>query len=274
MKAFAKINLYLDIGPIRRDGFHDIATIFQTVALADELRISLLNEEKIVFETDSGLIWDESNIMFRAVAEITRFTGKKTGMKIELKKNIPAGGGLGGGSSDAAVLLAYLGSILGIRRDTIFAIARSLGSDVPFFLRSGTAIAFGKGDRLFFPGDLEDFSVSVAFPRSRVSTIWAYNRIDEISRSCNLDWKRVFTFYRILSERANIPGESSVNSFEKPVFDSFEDIWTAFRELTGDSRAVFTRMSGSGSTVYNLFYGPIGELAFVSSKEVKKTNDF
>lgn len=273
LKAYAKVNLYLDVGRKREDGFHDIATVFQTVELSDKLEIEWKESGGLSFESNGRIPWNESNTVFLAIKEVEDLIEAKLNMHINLQKNIPSGGGLGGGSSDAATLLRYLGKFFKIPAAEVFKIAASIGSDVPFFLRSGTAIAFGRGERLLFPGDLAGYSVSTTFPESKVMTGWAYGQIDKAETPTRLDIKRAFELYRLLAKNGKNLKEISINTFEKPVFDFYKDIKKAFDEFSENTEAILTRMSGSGSTVYNLFKGEAGDFSFVTSKEVKSTND-
>lgn len=273
LKAYAKVNLHLDVGPKRSDGFHDIATVFQTVELADEIDLEWKQNGGIIFESDSAIPWNETNTVFLAVKEIEKLIEKKLNMKIVLKKNIPAGGGLGGGSSDAAIFLRYLGKFFKIPRHKIFEAATLIGSDVPFFLQSGTSVAFGRGERLLFPGDLSGYSVSMAFPDSRVLTGWAYKQIDNNVVLPGINKKKAFELYEKLALDSNDLRKISINTFEKPVFSFYKDIKKTFVEFSRETKAILTRMSGSGSTIYNLFRGGTGDYGFVTSEEVKVIND-
>jgi ADP-ribose pyrophosphatase YjhB (NUDIX family) len=150
LKCPAKVNLFLQVGRKREDGYHEILTIFQTIDLYDEL-ILRPGVSTSFFKSDTDLAWNSSNTLYKAFKAVEKHLGKELALEMELKKKIPTGGGLGGGSSDAAALLRYLGETFHIEREAIFEIACSIGSDVPFFLRGGTAIGTGRGEVLTFP---------------------------------------------------------------------------------------------------------------------------
>jgi 4-diphosphocytidyl-2-C-methyl-D-erythritol kinase len=153
--AFAKINLRLEILGKRPDGFHELRTIFQTVSLKDELRLKLTPKPGIALRVFGNETLSqesiEKNLVYRAVDALRRELKSSAGVTVELHKSIPAGRGLGGGSSNAAAaLLGYIRlTKTKIARERLFEIAASLGADVPFFLQGGRALGIGKGDEIY-----------------------------------------------------------------------------------------------------------------------------
>ncbi len=267
LKCPAKINLFLEVGQKREDGYHEILTIFQTIDLYDEL-ILHPGVPTGYFRSNIDLAWNGSNTLYKAVKAVEKHLGKELALGMELKKKIPAGGGLGGGSSDAAALLRYLGETFHIEREALFEVACSIGSDVPFFLRGGTAIGTGRGEVLTFPGDLEDYSVDLCFPGIGVSTPLAYTLLGRSADGHELGNKEVEKLLSALRERdLTLIGRLSKNDFEGPVFAMFPEIGRAYDKFKEKREAIATRMTGSGSTLFSLFEGTEGEYRFITSTD-------
>ncbi|MGB9465787.1 MAG: 4-(cytidine 5'-diphospho)-2-C-methyl-D-erythritol kinase, partial [Candidatus Acidiferrum sp.] len=179
--AFAKINLRLDILGKRSDGYHELRTIFQSVSLHDELRLRASKQRKISLAIQGNAVLSQEpiqkNLVYRAVDVLRHELKIQSGVEIELKKTIPAGRGMGGGSSDAAAaLLGYLrltGRNLPLPR--LLEIASWLGADVPFFLFGGRAMGISRGDEIYPLPDVPKLSVLIVSPRDiHVSTLDAY----------------------------------------------------------------------------------------------------
>lgn len=163
--AYAKINLGLEILGRRTDGYHDLATILQTIDLAD--RLTFTEAADLTFASnDPTLVADPNNLVLRAARLLRDATGVRPGASIELRKDIPIAAGLGGGSSDAAVTLFALDRLwgLGLSATDLTALARRLGADVAFFLRGGTQLATGLGDELEPLPHVSAFVVLVVVP--------------------------------------------------------------------------------------------------------------
>ena len=180
----AKINLGLRVLGRRPDGFHEIQSVLQTIDLCDEL----------VLESDSGLSLtvegryvvpaDESNLVMKAARALSRrYPGR--GARMVLRKSIPAGSGLGGGSSNAAAALLALARLWGLDADPglLYSIASSLGSDVPFFLYGGTCLALGRGDEVMPMPDGPSWSVVVVWPGLELSTREVYAGLPAVVRT-------------------------------------------------------------------------------------------
>src|SRR5467141_160580 len=169
--AFAKINLRLDILGKREDGFHELRTIFQTISLHDELRLRASRRPGIALRVERNQPLSaepaERNLVYRAVDALHRELKIRGGVEIELKKTIPAGRGLGGGSSDAAAaLLGYLRlTKKKVAAARLMEIAASLGADVPFFLLGGRALGVNKGDEIYPLPDIAKRHVLVVSPK-------------------------------------------------------------------------------------------------------------
>ena len=250
LRAYGKINLGLRVLGKREDGYHDIETILHRIDIYDEL--SFAKSEKISLESDSPeLTSGEENLCIRAARLLNTHTGAKGGAAITLRKQIPVGAGLGGGSSDAAATLLGLTELWGldIKREELHRLSSQLGSDVPYFLRNGTACATGRGEILeYFPLNLP-YWIVVMYPNIHVSTAWAYQqvRVEKPERSDNLRNNLVDN----LTDGTNLR-ELIRNDFEPIVFRAHPEL-TEIKQTYYEHGALFAQMSGSGSSVYGLF---------------------
>ena len=261
--APAKINLGLRILDRRPDGYHNISTVFQSIGLADEVSVSFWRgvPRSLEFACDRTDLDNTGNLAWRAADMALRRLGIRARVRIDVRKQIPTGAGLGGGSSDAAtVLLAFESAILGkrVRRSVIRDIACELGSDVPYFLTCGTASGTGRGTVVVPFPDLPRKPVLLVLPDIEVSTEWAYRALAESrdgltqsapeSRMEGVGGSLVpFQF----GDRDIRPG-SLLNDFEGVVFQRFPVLGELKRKLLtlGARNAL---LSGTGSTVFGLF---------------------
>ncbi|HUP48077.1 MAG TPA: 4-(cytidine 5'-diphospho)-2-C-methyl-D-erythritol kinase [Thermoanaerobaculia bacterium] len=239
-RAHAKINWALRILGRRPDGFHDLETLFQTISLHDTLTIR--ESDRFVLTCDDPAIpTDESNLILRAA----RALGSAP-VAIELRKRIPAGGGLGGGSSDAAATLVALSEMFGLEKP-LHDIALSLGSDVPFFLVGGTAYATGRGEELISLSPAAPIPLLLLFPEERVSTPEAFRMIRRYSQPVGVE-----AFDEAVHDDLLARHELLVNDFEPPVFALLPHLGELKRRLY-DAGAAWAGMSGSGSTIVAAF---------------------
>ncbi len=151
VRAPAKVNLTLEVLGRRPDGYHEIRTVVQAVSLCDELTCRARADGRLLLDCDSpGVPPGEENLVLRAARLLKKETGSDLGADIRLAKRIPPGGGLGGASSDAAVTMMALGRLweAGLGQQELTDLAARLGSDVPFFVRGGTCLCEGRGERL------------------------------------------------------------------------------------------------------------------------------
>ncbi|MFQ5707323.1 MAG: 4-(cytidine 5'-diphospho)-2-C-methyl-D-erythritol kinase [bacterium] len=252
LPSYAKINLGLNILGKREDGFHEIETILQQIDLRDEIELSPREGPEVAFRCDQVCVpGGENNLCVRAATMLKAETGVRKGIAIHLNKRIPMGAGLGGGSSNAAMVLLGLNKLwqLNLRPPQLTSLASRLGSDVPFFIQGGTALAVGKGDVLVPGAVLENHVVLVVYPGFEISTSWAYGQINlnlTISKKNiklrNLMGKKIDC--KILRELAN--------DFEVFVFKRFP-VLASIKERLLASNATLASLSGSGSTVYGVF---------------------
>jgi len=249
LPSFAKINLHLEVLGKRDDGFHELVTLFQTVSMCDELTFERTESGLDIHCDNADLPVDETNLVMRAGAELRRGTGIALGARISLRKRMPIGGGLGGGSSNAAVALIGLSRLweLNSTVEQLEAIAKKLGSDVPFFLHGGTAIGSGRGDIIQSIDDFPGEYLIIVTPNVQVSTSKAYVGLGAANLT-NVGSNRILNVSRV----AEIMSRDLKNDFEKTVFAAFPEIERVKSKLL-DLDAKQALMSGSGASVLGIF---------------------
>ncbi len=259
--AFAKINLRLDILGKRADGYHELRTVFQTVSLHDEMRLRASRRPGIELTIHGNEILSQEpfqrNLVYRAMDTLRRELKIRGGVEIDLKKTIPAGRGLGGGSSDAAAaLLGYLrltGKKLATAR--LLEIAASLGADVPFFLFGGRALGVNKGDEIYPLPDIAKRAVLIVSPRDiHVPTPDAYRWVQAkpLALTKPAANRKLFEFCALCW---SAQGSGLSNDFEGPVFRRHPRLDAIKRELL-QRGAAEASLAGSGSAVFGVFPSP------------------
>ncbi|MEO0137222.1 MAG: 4-(cytidine 5'-diphospho)-2-C-methyl-D-erythritol kinase [candidate division WOR-3 bacterium] len=243
--APAKINIGLTILGRREDGYHNIETTLSTISLSD--KIFLERTEKDIELVSPGLkIPKEENLCFKAAHLFLTSYGLDSGVKMTLQKNIPIGGGLGGGSSDAAAVLKGLRTLFGLNipDEDLMALSKILGCDVPFFIKGGAAIARGIGDELKF-FKLPKMRIIIYYPGYPISTKWAYEEYDKWLLTSGMDVDSIF------QERKKKvrTGLNIVNDFEKVVFKAHPDLLDVKTNLL-TAGAYMVSLTGSGSCLY------------------------
>ncbi len=192
ISAPAKLNLYLHVKGLMHNGYHELETVMQTVSLFDELRIREFagTEIKLITGNSEGLPPAEENLVVKAAKLLKyHYPRVKTGVEIRLKKNIPPGTGLGGGSSDAAAALKGISKIWGLemQKPELAELAAELGSDIPFFIYGGAAICRGRGELVEpLPDIQENFICVLALPPIHVSTAEVYSEFDCLTNKSSL----------------------------------------------------------------------------------------
>ena len=243
VRSYAKINWSLRITGRRADGYHDLETLFQTISLHDVLTFRPSQRMTLACDDDT-IPTDESNLILRAARALDA-----PPLEITLQKRIPAGGGLGGGSSNAAATLLAINEMFAMStpRERLHDIALSLGSDVPFFLVGGTACATGRGEQLVPLPAAAPIPLLLLFPEERVATKEAFARIGTYSEPAGLERYRNAISNDLLSH-----GELLVNDFEAAIFSLHPHL----RELKARllrTGAAWAGMTGSGSTIVGAY---------------------
>ena len=254
LPSFAKINLRLRVLGRRQDNYHELSTLFQTVTLHDRLRFGRRTDDQLLLSCDAEAVpADESNLVLRAAQLLRRRFNLDKGAAIHLEKRIPTGGGLGGGSSNAAVALLALARLWEVEtsREELMEMGSLLGADVPFFLTGGTALGTGRGERIEPLEDVNSEHLLIVTPRARVSTAEAYKSLNARALT-TADEAAILSVSRAV---AQIPGslpEALHNDFEPVVFGLEPEVERA-KEALINCGARGALLSGSGSSVFGLF---------------------
>lgn len=253
LPSFAKINWTLDVVGRRSDGYHELRTVYQTVGLADRLAVELTDDGRIECVTDGVDVPDgESNLAYRAAAGFFEAAGLagRAGARIRIAKEIPAGGGLGGGSSNAATTIVALERLTGAQLpdDRRFALASRLGADVPLFLIGGTVLGVGRGDEVYALEDAPPAHLVIANPGIHVETARAFKRFAELTpkRPAAI----MLSFLSAL--RMRTPPVMVGNALEEAVTSDHPEIAAARGVLLG-AGAARVWMTGSGASVVGIF---------------------
>jgi 4-diphosphocytidyl-2-C-methyl-D-erythritol kinase len=247
VSAPAKINLSLKILGRRADGFHEIETFIAPISLADEIQIKKQPRWIDLECNDSSIPHGDDNLVVRAAKAFLQETGQKGGVSIELKKKIPHGAGLGGGSSDAAATLLALNELFGTKmpREQLAKLGSTIGSDVPFFVFASPAICRGRGE-IVSPTKLpEPLSVLLLKPDFGVAAAWAYSR-----------WKDSREIPGVSYSVQEFRRQTFMNDLERPVFEKFVFLAEIKKWLLGQPEAGAALMSGSGSTIFAVLRDP------------------
>lgn len=253
LPAFAKINLDLRVLGTRPDGFHDLKTVFQSLALFDNVTVTMRRGPLTITCDEPDIPTDQRNLVWKAVSLLHRMsTGKSSAPRdiaIDLHKRVPTEAGLGGGSADAAMTLLALNTLWKLDLDmaSLTRIAARLGADVPYFLVGGTALGLGRGDDIYPLADMPPVHVVILRPGFGVATAEAYQWFDEESRRPP----------REPAPRPVPPGwpawsATLRNDLEVPVIRHHPAIGRIRQSLL-DAGATTASMSGSGSAVFGLF---------------------
>ena len=255
VKAGAKLNLTLDVIGRREDGYHDLRMVMQTVELADTLRLEPGQGEGIRVKSNVGFLpADEHNLAAAAALAFQRETGINTApLDITLNKVIPICAGLGGGSSDAAAVLRALNQIheAGLSMEQLARIGEQVGSDVPYCVMGGTALAEGRGEILTPLPPLPRCRVVLCKPDFSVSTPALFARIDSVRLRCRPDTKGVLAAL----EQGDLEGVARrlYNVFEDALPPRCASKVEQVKSVLIQSGALGAVMSGTGSAVYGLF---------------------
>lgn len=263
VRSLAKINLDLRVLGKRPDGYHELRTVFQTISLADTIEIEYRPARSLSIEI-GGTVDIPDNLIARAANALATGTGIRGRIRFELTKRIPMGGGLGGGSSNAAAVLLALPVLAGkrISMDTLSAIGATLGSDIPFFLHGGAALGLGRGTELYPLPGVHSYGLLVT-PDVHVSTAEAYRDLNRLelsdykpltSGSSPLDTNSFQSFAWAMENYSPVENWKLLgsNDFESAVFARFPQLKSIKAELLRLG-ARPARMTGSGSALFGLF---------------------
>ena len=258
IRAYAKINLHLDMVRKREDGYHDVMTVMQSVSLHDTVRVTLTDFPEFVCTCDvAGVPADDKNIAVRAAKLYAQRIGLSKGAFIEIEKRIPMAAGLAGGSTDAAATLVAMNNLCGkaLTNDELSSLASLLGADVPFCLFGGCLYSDGRGDVLHdFLQLPEEMVVLIGCGKEGVSTPWAYSMLDfEYNDFKDYTPKK-------LSGLEEAIRSTDVERISKNIFNVFESTISAQRPEVNEIKSIMLQsgalnamMSGSGPSVFGIF---------------------
>lgn len=252
-KAYAKVNLGLDVIRRREDGYHEVRMIMQTVDLYDILAFTRREEPGIVVMTDRDeLPGDENNLVYKAARLLTETYFIKEGIKIELQKRIPMAAGMAGGSTDAAAVFHGMNEMfeLGMSEDEMCTLGVKIGADVPYCIKGGTALAEGIGEMLTRLPDTPGCMVLIAKPNIDVSTKFVYENLHAEKLDCHPDIDGM----RAAIEAGDLRGVARRmgNVLETVTVKAYPVIGE-IKEAMMKKGAWNALMSGSGPTVFGIF---------------------
>lgn len=253
LKAYGKINLSLDVTGKRADGYHEVRMIMQTVGIYDQIVLKKIKEPGIKVAVNLGFLpCDENNLVYKAAKLLMDEFGIKSGLSINLRKNIPVAAGMAGGSSDAAAVLVGVNNMFGLKlsRKQLMDRGVKIGADVPYCIMRGTALAEGIGEILTPLAPMPDCYILVAKPQVSVSTAFVYKNLKLDSISTHPDVDRTAEMIRI----GDIEGMAAsmgniLETVTVPVYPVINDL----KVLIKENGALNAMMSGSGPTVFGIY---------------------
>lgn len=253
-KAYAKLNISLDVTERRTDGFHDMCMVMQTVSICDELELRPTDTGRVQVKSNFSFIpGDERNLAAKAALGFFEAVGKQgQGLLITLQKSIPVGAGMAGGSADAAAVLRALNRLYGapLTADALETLAARVGSDVPFCVRGGTALATGRGEKLETLPSLPACKFVVCKPDFSISTPELFRKLDQTGLRCHPDTAGILAALR----------DGELEPVARRMYNVFEEVddrrLRTVREIKSvllDCGALGAIMTGTGSAVFGVF---------------------
>ena len=253
-KAYAKLNISLDVTERRADGFHDMCMVMQTVSICDELELRPTDTGRVQVKSNFSFIpGDERNLAAKAALGFFEAVGKQgQGLLITLQKSIPVGAGMAGGSADAAAVLRALNRLYGapLTADALETLAARVGSDVPFCVRGGTALATGRGEKLETLPSLPTCKFVVCKPDFSISTPELFRKLDQTGLRCHPDTAGILAALR----------DGELEPVARRMYNVFEEVddrrLRTVREIKSvllDCGALGAIMTGTGSAVFGVF---------------------
>ena len=253
-KAYGKLNLSLDVTGRREDGYHELAMLMQTVTVCDELSLRFRDDGKVRASSNLRFIpEDERNLAVRAALRFLDAVGEQgQGLQIDMRKQIPVGAGMGGGSADAAAVLRAMNRIYGnpFDRKRLEELAQQIGSDVAFCVAGGTALAEGRGEKLTDLPAMPDCCFVICKPAFSISTPELYRKLDSAPVRIHPDTPGLLQAVR----------EGDLRALCRRMYNVFEEIddrrLRTVAQIKGcllDHRALGAMMTGTGSAVFGVF---------------------
>ena len=254
VRAYAKLNLSLDVLGRQPDGYHEMKMVMQTVSLSDEIRITLNDSGAVTARTNFGFLpRDGRNIAVKAASAFFAKIGiPGQGAELHLKKHIPVGAGMGGGSTDAAAVLRGLNELTGagLSASALEELGGTLGSDVPFCLRGGTKLAVDRGEKLLPAPEMPDCGIVICKPRFSIRTPELFAKIDSRRSRIHPDTEGLMA--------AMSAGDAE--GMARRMYNVFEDVLprncsevSVIKHALLDAGALGAVMTGTGSAVFGVF---------------------
>ncbi|MFN4197333.1 MAG: 4-(cytidine 5'-diphospho)-2-C-methyl-D-erythritol kinase [Caldimicrobium sp.] len=252
----AKINLTLQVLKKRPDGYHEIYTIYQKISLFDEIEIKKASSFSLDFLSEVT-ISTEQNLLYKTWKKFQQTFKISEEIKIKVKKRIPIGAGLGGGSSNAGTLLKALCDLYGIEKEKVFSIATSLGADVPFFLADYiTAEGTGIGE-ILKPFPTFQAYYLLFYPSFQINTAWAYQQLNLTKEKTPIKYEATLPPWKHPC--------GLINDFKELIFEKYPQ-FKAYEKILYEEGALAVSLSGTGSTIYGVFEEP----PLISKSRLKK----
>jgi len=265
IRSFAKVNLGLEVLRKRKDGYHEIRTLFQSINLYDDLEFIEIRSDDILLDGDDPSIpWSKNNLIFKAASLLKEKYIRSRGVKIQVTKRVPAGRGLGGGSSNAAMTLYALNRMweLCLDKKELMALGKGIGADVPYFFEGGLCLGSGRGDEITVLPDLEPLFCVLVLPPISIPTASIYQRYQP-SLTSTFKESKIIRFL----ERQEF--DLLENSLEETVFTLHPQL-KVIKNLFQSQGSELSLISGTGSAVFGLFSGV--ERAKKVAKELIRDN--
>ena len=250
-----KINLQLSVGPLQRDGYHPVATVFQAVSIFDDVKIALSDKPGITIhsaKSDERLPLDKNNLAFKAAELMAKKFDISDGMEITLNKEIPIAGGMAGGSADAGATIVGIDALfsLGLKRNEMEKIGSQLGADIPFTISGGTAIGTGRGDHITPVLSRGSYSWVLALSSSGLSTPAVYNECDRLREGLQVAPPHISdSLLHALSAGDAVALGKALSNDLQPAACSLKPALRLILDVGLDYGALGGLVSGSGPTV-------------------------
>lgn len=250
-----KINLQLSVGPLQRDGYHPVATVFQAVSIFDDVKIALSDKSGISInsaKSDERLPLDNNNLAFKAAQLMAKKFDISDGIEITLNKEIPIAGGMAGGSADAGATIVGIDALfsLGLKRNEMEKIGSELGADIPFTISGGTAIGTGRGDQITPVLSRGSYSWVLALSSSGLSTPAVYNECDRLREGLQVAPPHISdSLLHALSAGDAVALGKALSNDLQPAACSLKPALRLILDVGLDYGALGGLVSGSGPTV-------------------------
>ena len=251
IKAYAKINLAIDVIKKRPDNYHEVKMIMQSIDLFDIINLKNHDNDIKITSENKNLPLDNTNLAYKAAQILKEYRHISKGIHIHIDKKIPVAAGLAGGSADAAAVLIGLNKLwnLDLDMDTLMKLGAKLGSDVPFCIKGGTMLATGRGEILTALNKLPELFVILVKPKFDVSTAWVYNNFNknQVIKTPNIENMIIGLEEKNLDQVV----ENAANVLESVTIKRYPEI-EKIKKLLINEGVLLTLMSGSGPTVFAL----------------------